>query len=122
MNAFNVRRLANMPITAPLPMLMQLSEIRPAAFTKRCRSKSRPSILGIGKREEFRRPPLSTLQVVAIRYMPLSMQSELDCSAVVSPYGDGTAARRIADVLKSQDPGDLSLTKKEFHNLPVDAL
>ena len=47
---------------------------------------------------------------------------ELDCSAVVSPYGDGTDARRIADVLKSQDPGDLSLTKKEFHNLPVDAL
>jgi UDP-N-acetylglucosamine 2-epimerase (non-hydrolysing)/GDP/UDP-N,N'-diacetylbacillosamine 2-epimerase (hydrolysing) len=38
----------------------------------------------------------------------------LDCTSVINPYGDGTAARRIVDVLRALPPAD-QLLKKSFH-------
>lgn len=82
-------------------------------------SLKRPTV-DIGERQEGRLRAGSVVHCAprraAIR-QAVEAALALDCSSVVNPYGDGSASRRILDVLRAApDPRDL--VRKRFHDLP----
>ncbi len=73
--------------------------------------------VNIGERQRGRLAAASVLHCAAERReigTTLARAFELDCSAVVNPYGDGRSAQRIVELLDRLPPaGDL--LKKPFH-------
>lgn len=73
--------------------------------------------VNIGERQRGRLAAASVLHCAAERHAigaAIASASELDCSGVINPYGDGHSAARIVDLLCQLAPAR-ELLKKPFH-------